>query len=207
MLDFGFEKLLIIGIVGVIVLGPERLPVVAKMVGFAWGRLQKSISQFKMQFQKLQDLQDLAENPRALLGMELEQKKRDIQFQNFYQNASLDNINQNNFENSFKNIQQDFQNIESDFDIFVQKQNQSLKNLQSNALNNDLNNARILADAAEQSAYKTVRLSSRWRMKSLTQPLWYQYQSKKKRRIEGASARMQRYQIYKNSKKMKSSIF
>jgi len=47
MFDFGFSKLLLIGIVALIVIGPERLPRVARTLGHLYGRLQRYVTQVK----------------------------------------------------------------------------------------------------------------------------------------------------------------
>jgi sec-independent protein translocase protein TatB len=47
MFDFGFSKLLILGIVALVVIGPERLPKVARTLGHLYGRLQRYVTQVK----------------------------------------------------------------------------------------------------------------------------------------------------------------
>ena len=47
MFDFGFSKLLILGIVALVVIGPERLPRVARTLGHLYGRLQRYVTQVK----------------------------------------------------------------------------------------------------------------------------------------------------------------
>jgi sec-independent protein translocase protein TatB len=47
MFDFGFSKLLLIGIVALVVIGPERLPKVARTLGHLYGRLQRYVTQVK----------------------------------------------------------------------------------------------------------------------------------------------------------------
>ena len=41
MVDFGFDKLMLIGAVALIVIGPEKLPRVARMVGHFIGKAQR----------------------------------------------------------------------------------------------------------------------------------------------------------------------
>ena len=45
MFDFGFSELVVCGIVGLVVLGPERLPVVAKTAGQWIGKAQRFVQQ------------------------------------------------------------------------------------------------------------------------------------------------------------------
>lgn len=63
MFDISFSELLIIGIVALLVIGPEKLPKVARTVGAFTGRLQRYVGQVKeevnreMRFEELQKLQ------------------------------------------------------------------------------------------------------------------------------------------------------
>lgn len=66
MFDVGFSELMVIGIVALLVLGPERLPKVARTTGHLLGRLQRYVSDVKsdisreMQLDELKRLQEEA---------------------------------------------------------------------------------------------------------------------------------------------------
>lgn len=47
MFDVGFSELLVIGVVALIVIGPERLPKVARTAGLLLGRMQRYIAAVK----------------------------------------------------------------------------------------------------------------------------------------------------------------
>jgi len=47
MFDFGFSKLLILAVITLVVVGPERLPRVARTLGHLYGRLQRYVTQVK----------------------------------------------------------------------------------------------------------------------------------------------------------------
>jgi sec-independent protein translocase protein TatB len=47
MFDIGFSEMLVIGIVALVVIGPERLPKVARTLGVLFGRLQRYVTQVK----------------------------------------------------------------------------------------------------------------------------------------------------------------
>src|ERR1043165_501273 len=47
MFDIGFSELLVIGVVALIVIGPQKLPRVARTVGHLLGRLQRSVADVK----------------------------------------------------------------------------------------------------------------------------------------------------------------
>ena len=47
MFDVGFSEMLVIAIVALVVIGPERLPRVARTAGVLFGRLQRYVTQVK----------------------------------------------------------------------------------------------------------------------------------------------------------------
>ena len=47
MFDIGFSELVVIGVVALIVIGPERLPKVARAAGLLYGRMQRYVSTVK----------------------------------------------------------------------------------------------------------------------------------------------------------------
>lgn len=59
MFDIGFLELVLIGIIGLIVLGPERLPVAAKTLGKWVGRARRLVSQFSQEIDKEIEIEEL----------------------------------------------------------------------------------------------------------------------------------------------------
>lgn len=59
MFDIGFSELMLIGLVALIVIGPERLPKVARTVGHLLGRLQRYVSDVKSDIQREIQLDEL----------------------------------------------------------------------------------------------------------------------------------------------------
>src|SRR5690606_31573562 len=63
MFDFGFSEMLVVAVVALVVVGPQRLPKVARTVGHLLGRMQRYVSDVKadvsreMQLEELQKLQ------------------------------------------------------------------------------------------------------------------------------------------------------
>ncbi len=47
MFDIAFSELVVVALVALIVVGPERLPKVARTAGHLWGRLQRYVSNVK----------------------------------------------------------------------------------------------------------------------------------------------------------------
>lgn len=59
MFDVGFSELVVIALVALIVIGPERLPRVARTVGALLGRAQRYINDVKADIQREVDLDEL----------------------------------------------------------------------------------------------------------------------------------------------------
>ncbi len=59
MFGISFTELLIIGIVALVVIGPERLPKVARTAGLLFGRFQRYVSNVKADLQREMDTAEL----------------------------------------------------------------------------------------------------------------------------------------------------
>jgi len=59
MFDFGFSELIVIGVVMLVVVGPERLPKVARTAGHLLGRVQRYVSDVKSDIQREMQLDEL----------------------------------------------------------------------------------------------------------------------------------------------------
>jgi sec-independent protein translocase protein TatB len=60
MFDVGFSELVVIGVVALVVLGPERLPKVARTAGHLFGRLQRYVATVKADINREMEMTDLA---------------------------------------------------------------------------------------------------------------------------------------------------
>jgi sec-independent protein translocase protein TatB len=59
MFDIGFSELMVIGVVALIVIGPERLPRVARTLGHLVGRLQRYVADVKADINREVELDEL----------------------------------------------------------------------------------------------------------------------------------------------------
>ncbi|MFY7865199.1 Sec-independent protein translocase protein TatB [Roseateles sp.] len=59
MIDFGFDKLALIGAVALVVIGPERLPRVARTIGHLLGKAQRYVSDVKAEVSRSIELEEL----------------------------------------------------------------------------------------------------------------------------------------------------
>jgi sec-independent protein translocase protein TatB len=73
MLDFGIDKLALIGAVALIVIGPEKLPKVARTVGLLLGKAQRYLSEVKSEVNRSIELEELKKAKEGL-----EEAARDI---------------------------------------------------------------------------------------------------------------------------------
>lgn len=91
MFDIAFSELIVIAVVALIVIGPEKLPKVARTLGAITGRMQKYMTQIKEEvnrearFAELQKLQDEIQSSvtakQAALQSGLEEIAQDVQTQ------------------------------------------------------------------------------------------------------------------------------
>ncbi|MES2069154.1 MAG: Sec-independent protein translocase protein TatB [Pseudomonadota bacterium] len=59
MIDLGLTKLALIGVVALVVIGPEKLPRVARMAGSLFGRAQRYINEVKSEVSREIELEEL----------------------------------------------------------------------------------------------------------------------------------------------------
>jgi sec-independent protein translocase protein TatB len=66
MFGVDFSEIMVIMVVALIVLGPERLPKVARTMGEWWGKLQRYINRIKMDVTTSMELDELRELERKI---------------------------------------------------------------------------------------------------------------------------------------------
>lgn len=59
MFDIGFSELLLIGVIALIVIGPERLPKVARTAGHLYGRMQRYVTDVKSDISREMEIDEL----------------------------------------------------------------------------------------------------------------------------------------------------
>jgi len=68
MFDFGFSELVVVMLVALVVIGPERLPKVARTLGSLWGRTQRYINKMKSDISRDMDLEELKQLKNKMQG-------------------------------------------------------------------------------------------------------------------------------------------
>jgi sec-independent protein translocase protein TatB len=74
MFDIGFSEIVVIAVVALIVIGPERLPKVARTLGHMFGRLQRYVSEVKADISREMELDELRK-----LQAQVQSAARDIE--------------------------------------------------------------------------------------------------------------------------------
>jgi sec-independent protein translocase protein TatB len=85
MFDVGFSELIVIGVVALVVIGPERLPKVARTAGVLVGRLQRYVAQVKADINREMESAELGkvkqefESAARSFQTEVESKAREVE--------------------------------------------------------------------------------------------------------------------------------
>ena len=88
MIDFGFDKIALIGAVALVVIGPEKLPRVARTVGHLIGKAQRYVADVKAEVNRSIELEELkkmktqfedaARNVEQTVSSEFNQTRADL---------------------------------------------------------------------------------------------------------------------------------
>lgn len=76
MFDIGFSELMVIGVVALVVIGPEKLPKVARTVGTLLGRAQRYVNDVKSDINRQMELDELRK-----LQSQVQDAARDVEGQ------------------------------------------------------------------------------------------------------------------------------
>mgnify|MGYP003542923684 CR=1 FL=1 len=104
MIDFGFDKIALIGAVALIVIGPEKLPRVARTVGHFVGKAQRYVADVKAEVNRSIELEELQKMKR-----EFETTAKDVQ------NSVTTEINaaKNSFDAEWNDVQSAYSGSDS----------------------------------------------------------------------------------------------
>jgi sec-independent protein translocase protein TatB len=85
MFDIGFSELIVVALVALIVIGPERLPRVARTIGALLGRAQRYVNDVKADIQRevdldgLKNVRDTFEDAAKSMEQSVQQVEKDLQ--------------------------------------------------------------------------------------------------------------------------------
>jgi sec-independent protein translocase protein TatB len=178
MIDLGLSKIAIIAVVGLIVLGPERLPKVARIVGTLFGRAQRYVSAVKaevteqMNASELNELKDMAKS----VGDDLKSAEQQAR---------------QSWQNTRNELNQTYQSLSATGVDALQKP------VDASAYQNALAIAR---------ARRTGRAS--WAVKTQRTPAWFKAHNRTPKRVLSEAARMKKHRPHQaNVRAVKNSFF
>ncbi|WP_213781553.1 Sec-independent protein translocase protein TatB [Caballeronia sp. dw_276] len=166
MLDLGLTKMALIGVVALVVLGPERLPGVARTAGALFGRAQRYINDVKAEVSREMELDELKK-----MRTEFETAASNVE------NTIHDNLRQH--ENELND---------------AWKQGTSVSD--SVAGGGDPNLTHVSGDTWRSSSDSNGTSSGKrknWRVKQSAIPNWYKRTSLRKTRVQSGAARVARH--------------
>ena len=85
MFDVSFTEMMVIGVVALVVIGPERLPRVARTAGHLLGRLQRYVSTVKADINREMHIEDIKKFEQSIksevnsIGSSVQQEIREIE--------------------------------------------------------------------------------------------------------------------------------
>jgi sec-independent protein translocase protein TatB len=97
MFEIGFSELIVIGIVALIVIGPERLPKVARTAGHLYGRMQRYVSSVKSdisQEMQLDEIRRVGQDFKQSIESAASEVGQQATVVDDYLRNELDNVNQ-----------------------------------------------------------------------------------------------------------------
>ena len=165
MLDLGLTKMALIGVVALVVLGPERLPGVARTAGALFGRAQRYINDVKAEVSREMELDEL--------------KKMRTEFETAASNV----------ENKIHDGLRQHENELND----AWKQGTSVSD--SVAGGSDPNLTHVSGDTwrAPGSSNASPAKRKNWRVKQSAIPNWYKRTTVRKTRVQSGAARVARH--------------
>lgn len=165
MLDLGLTKMALIGVVALVVLGPERLPSVARTAGALFGRAQRYINDVKAEVSREMELDELKK-----MRTEFETAASNVE------NTIHDNLRQH--ENELND---------------AWKQGTSVSDSVAGGGDPDLTH--VSGDTWRSSSDSGTSSGKRknWRVKQSAIPNWYKRTSLHKTRVQSGAARVARH--------------
>ncbi len=70
MFEIGFTELMMLGLVSLLVIGPERLPKVARLAGFWVGKLQKMVTSVKAEIRHELQVEEMRQLMKEQTGLD-----------------------------------------------------------------------------------------------------------------------------------------
>jgi sec-independent protein translocase protein TatB len=180
MLDLGLTKMALIGVVALVVLGPERLPRVARTAGALFGRAQRYINDVKAEVTREIELDEL----RRMKG-EFEQAAQNVE-KNVHENLHKHETELNDAWNQGTSVSPSIAGGAADVNL---SGGTSIPTLEGAALGNSI------ADGSSAAAWRSGNAGpaakrKNWRVKQSAAPVWYKRATLRRTRVQSGAARV-----------------
>lgn len=163
MIDFGFDKLALIGAVALIVIGPEKLPRVARTVGHFIGKAQRYVSDVKAEVNRSIELEELNK-----VKQQFESTARDVQ----------------------QTVHREVNQVSNDFD---QSWSEATAGLSSSSSSAPETGGSSDEGGWYTPPPTYVKVRKNWRIKRSAVPRWYKQQAGVRTHVQSGAARVARY--------------
>jgi sec-independent protein translocase protein TatB len=170
MLDLGLTKMALIGVVALVVLGPERLPRVARTAGALFGRAQRYINDVK------------AEVTREIELDELRRMKSEFE-------TAASNVETSVHDNLRKHETELNDAWNAGTSVSPSIAGSSLESAADSSIMTGSHSWRTASDAGPAAASKRKN----WRVKQTTTPTWYKRATLRRTRVQSGAARVARH--------------
>ena len=179
MFDIGLSKIALIAVVALVVLGPERLPRVARTAGNLFGRAQRYMSEVRSEVSRQMEQEEL-------------KKMKEAATEAF-----------NSAKSDFKDLDQTIASQVSEVKSSMQEESSSVTSISSQ--DNGAPSTYISRIDTFEAGQRQGRKS--WRNKKGAIPLWFKHSSGIKVRVQSGAARVKRFRRASSSPTSAKSFF
>jgi sec-independent protein translocase protein TatB len=179
MIDLGVSKLALIAVVALVVIGPERLPKVARMAGNLLGRAQRYMAEVKSEVNRQVELDELKKMQEAATSA-----VKDVQSSMSDVGSTINEAKQGLSDSDFNTLTSSSSLLEN-YDDFADNGGYGVREPKTNI--------------------RQGRDS--WGVKKTAMPQWYKRNSGVKTRIQSGAARVKRFRRAASQQKTPKSFF
>jgi sec-independent protein translocase protein TatB len=179
MIDLGVSKLALIAVVALVVIGPERLPKVARMAGNLMGRAQRYMAEVKSEVNRQVELDELKKMQEAATSA-----VKDVQSSMSDLGSTINEAKQG-LSDSDSNTLTSSSSLLENYDDFADNGGYGVREPKTNI--------------------RQGRDS--WGVKKTAMPQWYKRNSGVKTRIQSGAARVKRFRRAASQQKTPKSFF
>ncbi len=179
MFDIGLSKIALIAVVALVVLGPERLPRVARTAGNLFGRAQRYMSEVRSEVSRQMEQEEL-------------KKMKEAATEAF-----------NSAKSDFKDLDQTIASQVSEVKSSMQEESSSVTSISSQ--DSSVPSTYISRIDTFEAGQRQGRKS--WRNKKGAVPLWFKHSSGIKVRVQSGAARVKRFRRASSSPTSAKSFF